>query len=143
MDEIIYDLLLKSPQGFMLLGRLRFHIIFPQLQAGKGIGDVSALLTETLERPVTTMDVQRLEGGIVVQFLTGPRPVPIAGQALGAGMAPLPLTALFNSTDPARPLFLQIGFLDATHIGGGLLWLPGTPRQLKFSVLGTQRPLGM
>lgn len=143
MDEIVYDLLLKSPLGFMLLGTLRARILFEEPAAGKAIGDVSALLAETLDRPVISVDVQRLEGSIAVQFLTGSRPVPLNGLLFGAGMSPLPLNALFNSEDPTRQLFLQFSFLDATHIGGGLLWRPGTPQQLKFSVLGTQRPFGM
>lgn len=143
MDEIIYDLLLKSPFGFALLGALRFRIRFDEPVDGKSIGDVSALLAETLERPVTTVDLQSLEGSISVQFLTGVRPVPISGFAFSSGPTPLPLGALFNSTDPTRQLFLQFNFLDSTHIGGGLLWQPGTLRQQKFSVLGTQRPFGM
>lgn len=143
MDEIVYDLLLKNPLGFTLLGTLRFRILFDQPVAGNGIGDISALLAETLERPIITVDAQDVEGSIAVQFLTGLRPVPIAGRSFSLGMSPLPLNALFGSADTARPLFLQFSFLDATHIGGGLLWQPGTPQQLKFSLLGTQRPLGM
>ena len=143
MDEIIYELLLKSPLGFTLLGTLRFRIRFDAPVDGESIGDVSALLAETLERPVVNVELQSLEGSISVQFLTGLRPVPINGFAFSAGPTPLPLGALFNSTDATRQLFLQFNFLDATHIGGGLLWQPGTPRQQKFSVLGTQRPFGM
>lgn len=143
MDEIVYDLLLKSPLGFALLGTLRFRIRFDQPAAGKGAGDVSALLAETLERPVITMDVQELAGSISVQFLTALSPVPIDGRLFSFAMAPLPLNALFSGGDSERPLFLQFSFLDATHIGGGLLWQAGTPRQLTFSLLGTQRPFGM
>ena len=145
MDEIIYDLLLKSPQGFMLLGTLRARILFtdPEPDAAKGSADVSALLAESLERPFITMDVQRVEGNIAIQFLTGLRPVPLEGLLFGFGMAPLPFNGLFNSADPARPLTMQISFLDATHIGGGLIWQVGTPRQQTFSLLGTQRGFGM
>ncbi|MBP1202641.1 hypothetical protein JOD97_000655 [Duganella sp. 1411] len=141
MDEIIYDLLLKSPQGFMLLGTLRFRVT--EFEAAKGTADVSALLAESLERPFINMDVQRLEGSIAVQFLSGLRPVPIEGLAFSFGMVPLPLNALFNSADPARPLTIQFSFLDATHIGGGMIWQVGTARELKFSLLGTQRGFGM
>lgn len=143
MDEIIYDLLLKSPQGFMLLGTLRARILFAEPEAAKGGADVSALLAGSLERPFITMDVQRLEGNITIQFLTGLRPLPLEGLLFSFGMAPLPFNALFNSADPARPLTMQISFLDATHIGGGLIWQAGTPRQQTFSLLGTQRGFGM
>lgn len=142
MDEIIYDLLLKSPQGFMLLGTLRFRMT--ELEALSGLADVPALPAEAqqLERPFIEMDVTSLEGSISVQFLTGLRPVPLTGFAFSSGMAPLPLNALLNSTDAARYLTMQFGFMDATHIAGGLIWQPGTPRQLIFSMLGTQRAFG-
>lgn len=143
MDEIIYDLLLKSPLGFALLGTLRFRVIFDEPASGKSIGDVSGLLAGTLERPFITMNVQDLEGSISVQFLTGPRPLPVAGRLFSFDMTPLPLNALLNGGDTTRQLFLQFSFLDATHIGGGMLWQPGAPQQMKFSLLGTQRPFGM
>ncbi|SEN79082.1 hypothetical protein SAMN05428959_103139 [Duganella sp. CF517] len=143
MDEIIYDLLLKSPLGFALLGTLRFRVVFDEPAAGRGIGDVAALLTATLERPFITMNAQDLEGSIAVQFLTGPRPLPGAGRIFSFDMTPLPLNALLSAGDATRQLFLQFSFLDATHIGGGMLWQPGSPQQMKFSLLGTQRPFGM
>ena len=141
MDEIIYDLLLKSPQGFMLLGTLRFRIT--EFEAAQGTADVSALLGESLERPFINMEVQRLDGSLTVQFLTGLRPVPVEGVSFGFGMEPLPLNAVLNNADPARPLTMQFSFLDASHIGGGLIWQVGTARELKFSLLGTQRGFGM
>ena len=147
MDEIIYDLLLKSPLGFMLLGTLRARIIFTEEQATKvatgASASLAASLTESLDRPTAQMGLQRVEGYIAVQFLSGIRPVPIEGVILGLDMYPLPLFGVLNSKDPARPLTMQLSFLDASHIGGGLVWQAGTPRQLTFSLLGTQRGFGM
>lgn len=151
MDDIIYDLLLKSPHGFMLLGTLRARILFTEEEATRDAAGASASLAESLaqslapslERPTTQMGLQRAEGSIAIQFLTGLRPVPIEGIILGMDMFPLPVFGVFNSTDAARPLTMQISFLDATHIGGGLIWQPGTLRQLTFSLLGTQRGFGM
>nr|WP_315393823.1 hypothetical protein [uncultured Duganella sp.] len=140
MGPIAYDLLLKSPIGFMLLGTLRLR--FSEPAAPTGVADVPALLAESLERPFIEMDVQRLDGDIAIQFLTGARPVPIEGVSFSIPPTPLPLNGLFGSADAARPLFVQFSFLDATRIGGGLLWQPGTPRQQTFSLLGTQRPFG-
>ena len=146
MDEIVYDLLLKSPLGFMLLGTLRARIVFIEEAAAKRAGGASASLVESLggalDRPSVQMDLQRVEGSIAVQFLTGGRPVPVEGIILGFGMYPLPLFGVLNSAE-APPITMQLSFLDATHIGGGIVWQPGTPRQLTFSLLGTQRGFGM
>ncbi|MEV4777772.1 hypothetical protein [Burkholderia sp. LMU1-1-1.1] len=150
MDEIVYDLLLKSPLGFMLLGTLRARILFIEEAAAKRAGAASApvpaslveSLGGALDRPSVQMDLQRVEGSIAVQFLTGSRPVPVEGIILGFGMYPLPLFGVLNSAE-APPITMQLSFLDATHIGGGIVWQPGTPRQLTFSLLGTQRGFGM
>lgn len=151
MDEIIYDLLLKSPQGFMLLGTLRARLLFTEEEAIKDAAGASGSLAESLaeslapslERPTAQMGLQRVEGSIAVQFLSGRSPVPIEGIILGLDMYPLPLFGVLNSADAARPLTIQLSFLDASHIGGGLIWQAGTIRQLTFSLLGTQRGFGM
>lgn len=139
MDEFVYSLLLKGTQGLTLLGTLRYH--FTDLTAATRAHDIQALMGETINHPTIELFVVPAEGSISVPLLTGLKPVPIAGVGFGspAGL----LTVLFNSTDPKRGLGMQINPIDATHIGGGLVWKPGEPGTMVFSVLGTQLEFAM
>lgn len=139
MDEIVYNLLLKSPQGLGLLGTLRYR--FTDLDALKA-GDVSAVLEAAREVSTVEFSVFTVEGTLSVPLLSGFTPVPISGISLISLLGP-PLTTLFSSTDTSRGLGLQFNSIDADHIGGGLLWRPGELRQQVFSVLGTRLALGM
>lgn len=139
MDELIYNLLLKSTQGLTLLGTLRFRIT--DLSVDVRLGDQAALMKQALQRQTIELFVLQVEGTLSVPLITGATPVPLSGLAFGsvAGL----LTVLFSSTDDARGVGLQIIPLDATHVGGGLNWQPGSAGNLVFSVLGTQAPFSM
>lgn len=144
MDEISYNLLLKSTQGLTLLGILRYRLIFDDVAEAEGmarVGDLQALVKQALERPTIGLFVIPAQGSLSIPLITGLTPVPLSGLAFGsiAGV----VTALFGSGDDARSLSLQINPIDATHIGGGLSWQPGQPGNLIFSVLGTQLSLGL
>ena len=138
MDELVYNLLLKSPQGLTLLGTLRYR--YTDLDAFKA-GDVASLLEQAQQVSTVEFSIFRLAGTLSVPLLTGFTPVPIEGISLVSLLGPT-LTNLFSSTDPTRRLDLQFNFLDATHIAGGLLWRPGELRQQVFSILGTRLALG-
>ncbi|MEV4777774.1 hypothetical protein [Burkholderia sp. LMU1-1-1.1] len=139
MDEIVYSLLLKGTQGLTLLGTLRYR--FTDLTADARARDMQALMGAAIDRPTIELFILPVEGTISVPLLTGATPVPISGIGFGspAGL----LTVLFSSTDDTRSLSLQINPIDATHIGGGLVWKPGQPGTLLFSVLGTQLAFAM
>ena len=139
MDEIVYNLLLTSPQGLTLLGTLRYR--FTDLDALQG-ADVAALIEQAQQVSTAEFTIFRLQGTLSVPLLTGFSPVQIDGIALVSLLGP-PLTYLFSSSDPSRRLDLQFNIIDNNHIGGGLLWRPGTLRQTPFSILGTRLPLGM
>lgn len=139
MDEIVYNLLLTSPQGLTLLGTLRYR--FTDLDALQG-ADVAALIEQAQQVSSAEFTIFRLQGTLSVPLLTGFSPVRIDGIALVSLLGP-PLTYLFSSSDPSRRLDLQFNIIDNNHIGGGLLWRPGTLRQTPFSILGTRLPLGM
>jgi hypothetical protein len=138
MDELVYNLLLKSPQGLGLLGTLRYR--YTDLDALKG-GELSALLDQAQEVSTIELSVFALAGTLSVPLLTGLTPVPISGVSLVSLLGPT-LTNLFSSTDPARPLGLQFNFIDSPYLGGGLNWRPGELRQQVFSLLGTRVSLG-
>lgn len=134
MDEVVYNLMLKSPQGLGLLGTLRYR--YTDLDA-LNTSDVSALLDQALEVPTMELSVFTVVGTLSVPLLTGLTEVPVSGISLVSLLGPT-LATLFNSTDPARRLGLQFNFIDNNHIGGGLGWRPGELVQQVFSVLGTR-----
>lgn len=139
MDYAVFDLLLQSTLGMTLLGTLRFR--YPPDAVVDGANSVDTLLADALQRPTFQLDVLALEGEIRIGLLTGARPVPLGGLVF---LGPLvPLTLLFNSTDPARGLGLQLFLAGPTRLAGGLIWQAGTPREMVFSVLATPRPAGL
>jgi hypothetical protein len=141
MDEISYNLLLRSTQGLTLLGILRYRLLFDDVDGVTRVGGTAALMGQALERPTIGLFVVPAEGSLSIPLITGFRPVPLSGLAFGsiAGV----VTVLFGSNNDPRSLGLQINPIDATHIGGGLSWQPGQPGNLIFSVLGTQLALGL
>lgn len=139
MDEIVYNLLLTSPQGLTLLGTLRYR--YTDLEALQA-GDVSALLEQAQQVGTAEFTLFKLQGTLSVPLLTGFSPVPVEGLSFVSLLGPT-LTNLLSSSDPARRLDMQFNFIDNNHIGGGLLWGPGTLRQTPFSILGTRLSLGM
>ena len=139
MDEIVYNLLLTSPQGLTLLGTLRYR--FTDLDALQG-ADVAALIEQAQQVSTAEFTIFRLQGTLSVPLLTGFSPVPIEGLSFVSLLGPT-LTNLFSSREPLRRLDMQFNFIDNSHIGGGLLWRPGTLRQTPFSILGTHLSLGM
>lgn len=139
MDYAVYDLLLQSTFGMTLLGTLRFR--YRPEQATGGVDNQSALLADALQRPTVELYVVPLEGEITIGLLTGLRPVPLSGLSFNGPL--VPLTLLFNSTDSARGLGLQLFLNGPTRLAGGLIWQPGTPREMVFSVLATPRPTGL
>lgn len=141
MDDLVYDLLLKSAQGLTLFGTLRFR--FTDLDAVNGIADVPALMKAALEQTYVTLDIFQMAGEISVQFLTGPRALPLVGVSFSRPAAPLPLTTILNGGDDTRQLSMQFNYFDATEIAGGLVWQYGTPRETRFSILGTRRAFGL
>lgn len=141
MEELVYNLLLKSAQGLTLLGTLRFR--FTELGDVAGAADMASLLAATQEEQMIELEVLGVKGTISVPLLTGPAPLPVQGVAYACPGAPtpLPLTAMLSG-EYSLGLGMQFNFIDATHITGGLTWRYGTPRQLIFSILGTQGALG-
>ena len=139
MDEIVYNLLLTSPQGLTLLGTLRYR--YTDLDALQ-TGDVSAIMEQAQQVSTVEFSLFKLQGTLSVPLLTGYSPVPVEGFSLVSLLGPT-LTNLLSSTDAARRLDMQFNFIDNNHIGGGMLWRPGTLRQTPFSILGTRLSLGM
>ena len=139
MDELVYNLLLKSPHGLTLLGTLRYH--YTDLDALKA-GELSALMAQARQVDTIELSLFKIGGTLSVPLLTGFTPVPVEGVSLISLLGPT-LTNLLSSTDTSRRLDMQFNFIDRTHIAGGLLWRPGELRQQVFSVLGTRVGLGM
>ena len=141
MDDHVYDLLLKSAQGLTLFGTLRFR--FTDLDAVAGIADVPSLMAAALEQTYVELDVFQMAGHISVQFLTAARPLPLVGVSFSRPASPLPLTTILNGGDDTRRLGMQFNYFDTTHIAGGLVWQYGSPRETRFSILGTRRAFGL
>ena len=138
MDELVYNLLLKSPQGLTLLGTLRYR--YTDLDALKA-GELSALMDQAQQVDTIELSLFQLAGTLSVPLLTGYTPVSAEGLSFVSLLGPT-LTNLLGSSDPRRRLDMQFNFIDNTHIGGGLLWRPGELRQQVFSMLGTRAGLG-
>ena len=149
MDEFIYSLLLTGEQGLSLFGTLRFRFAAPLAEAAQADqavqaakvadGGVPALLAEIAPLGTVTVVVLPVEGTISVPLLTGFSRVPIAGALLATAAGPV--TTLFGSTDPARPLFLQFNQISGAQVVGGLQWRTGQTNRLVFSMLGTRLQL--
>jgi hypothetical protein len=142
MDELVYNLLLKSAQGLTLLGTLGFR--FTELGDVAGAADMASLPAVTQEKQMIELDVLGVKGTILVPLLSGPAPLPVQGvaHACPGAPTPLPLTAML-SADYSLGLGMQFNFIDATHITGGLTWRYGTSRQVIFSILGARRAFGL
>lgn len=139
MDELVYNLLLKSPHGLTLLGTLRYR--YTDLDALRA-GELSALMEQAQQVDTFELSLFKLAGTLSVPLLTGFTPVPVEGISFVALLGPT-LTNLLSSTDPRRRLDMQFNFLGSNNIAGGLLWRPGELRQQVFSVLGTRAAPGM
>lgn len=139
MDEIIYTLLLTGRSGLSLPGTLRFR--FTDLDALAQKVDIAALLAKAAQPVSIEVAVFQLEGSLTVPLLTGARPVPLAGIALGTAAGPVGV--VLSSTDPARRADLLFNLLDLQTIAGGMVWRRGQLGQLVFSLLGTQLDLGL
>ena len=145
MDEIIYSLLLKTAPGLALLGTLRYRYSStnPVQAAGADLAavpvhaDIGAVLTQVQQQTRLDLTAYQVDGSVSMPLLTGLRPVPQTGLALVAFLGP-PITTVTSSTEPARTLYMQFNQLDELHIAGGLVWRPGEPGELIFSMLGTR-----
>jgi len=148
MDEIIYSLLLKTAPGLALLGTLRYRFASTNpanaanadAPAAPADADFGAVLTQAQQQTPIELTAFQVDGSVAIPLITGVRPVPITGIALVTFLGP-PITTITSSTDPTRNLFLQFNQLDERHIAGGLVWRPGEPGELIFSVLGTRLQL--
>ncbi|MET0319978.1 MAG: hypothetical protein ABW069_04550 [Duganella sp.] len=138
MDEVIYQLLLKTGQGLTLPGTLRFRLSSTE-PLKRDAADWPALLAQTQQQATLDLVAYALEGSISIPFLTGLRPVPLTGTALFLFIGPL-VTAFLGDTDPTRSVFLQVNELDAEHLSGGLVWRSGEPGELILSLLATLAP---
>lgn len=141
MDELVYDLLLKSARGLTLFGTLRFR--FTDLDAVRGSAEARSLMAAALEQSYVELDVYQMAGEISVQFLTGARALPLIGVSFTSPPSPLPVTTILNGGDDTRQLSMQFNYFDPTQIAGGLLSQYGTPRETRFSILGTRRAFGL
>jgi hypothetical protein len=145
MDEIIYSLLLKTAPGLALLGTLRYRFdstnpANTNTPTEPAEADFSSLLTQAQQQTPIELTAFQVDGSVSIPLITGLQPVPITGLALVTFLGP-PITTITSSTDPTRNLFLQFNQLDERHIAGGLVWRPGEPGELIFSVLGTRLQL--
>lgn len=145
MEEIIYSLLLKTAPGLALLGTLRYRFdntnpANTNTPTEPAEADFSALLTQAQQQTPIELTAFQVDGSVTIPLITGLRPVPITGLALVTFLGP-PITTITSSTDPTRNLFLQFNQLDERHIAGGLVWRPGEPGELIFSVMGTRLQL--
>jgi len=145
MDEIIYSLLLKTAPGLALLGTLRYRFdstnpANTNTPTEPADADFSSLLTQAQQQTPIELTAFQVDGSVSIPLITGLQPVPITGLALVTFLGP-PITTITSSTDPTRNLFLQFNQLDERHIAGGLVWRPGEPGELIFSVLGTRLQL--
>ena len=145
MEEIIYSLLLKTAPGLALLGTLRYRFdstnpANTNTPTEPADADFSSLLTQAQQQTPIELTAFQVDGSVTIPLITGLQPVPITGLALVTFLGP-PITTITSSTDPTRNLFLQFNQLDERHIAGGLVWRPGEPGELIFSVLGTRLQL--
>ena len=139
MDELVYNLLLKSPHGLTLLGTLRYR--YTDLDA-LNTGEMAALMEQAQQVDTIELTLFKIAGTLSVPLLTGFTPVPVEGISFVSLLGPT-LTNLLSSTDPQRRLDMQFNGITGDYIGGGLLWRPGELRQQVFSILGTRLAMGM
>lgn len=136
MDELIYTILIRTAQGLILPGTLRFRVLTNQPVARSGDGPVH-LHTQAQQQSTVDLYVYPMEGSISIPLLTGVRPVPLNGVAWFPLIGPF-VTGVLGETTPRFGLSMQLFELDPEHLCGGLLWRAGEPGALAFSLLGTQ-----
>lgn len=134
MNDFIYNLILTGEQGLTLFGTLRYRFTDPVATVPDG--GVPALLAESRQLGVITAVILPLEGSVSVPLLTGFGTVPLQGILLATAAGPI--TTILISNDPARQLALQFNQVSGNQIAGGLIWRPGEPAELVFSLLGIQ-----
>jgi len=137
MNDFIYNLILTGEQGLTLFGTLRYRFTDPLATVPDG--GVPALLAENQQLGVITAVVLPVEGSVSIPLLTGFGRVPLQGVALATAAGPI--TTVLGSTDPARQVFVQFNQITGNQIAGGLVWRPGEPAELVFSLLGFQLQL--
>lgn len=137
MNDFIYNLILTGEQGLTLFGTLRYRFTDPL--ASVPDGGVPALLAENQQLGVITAVVLPLEGSVSIPLLTGFGRVPMEGVALATAAGPV--TTILGSADPARQVFVQFNQISSQQTAGGMVWRPGEPAELVFSLLGFQLQL--
>lgn len=135
MDELTYNILIRTKQGLTLLGKFGFRVLVnqPADRTADGIGE---LLTPTQQQATTELFVYPMEGSISIPLLTGLQPVPLVGTAWFPLIGPY-LTAILGEVAPRYGLVMQLYELDNEHVCGGLQWRAGEPGELTFSLLAT------
>jgi hypothetical protein len=145
MDEIVYSLLLKTAPGLAVLGTLRYRFSSTNpgapasAPASTASTDIASVLAQVQQQTAIELSAFQVDGTVTIPLIAGLSPVPITGLALVSFLGP-PITTITSSTDAGRGLFFQFNQIDNNHIAGGLVWRPGEPGELIFSVLGTQLP---
>ncbi|KQQ32443.1 hypothetical protein ASF61_15550 [Duganella sp. Leaf126] len=143
MDELIYNLLLKSRGGLVLFGVLRYRLTGIEVDQ---VRDASVFSTPALrqshagQRTQQQLDnifalVLRAQGSITIPALTGSRAVPVEDVAFFIQMGPPIVTRLFSADSSVLLCFNQI---NNQQIGGGLLW---GPTNTSFGLLGRRQML--
>lgn len=142
MDEFVYNLLLKSRGGLILLGVLRYRLTSLEAkQAGGGSVFTLPVLRQAHHQQQQQQQenifavVFRAEGTVTIPLLTGNRAIPVDDVAFFIQMGPPIVTRLFADDSRVLMCFNQV---NNEQIGGGLLW---GPTNTSFGLLGKRQIL--
>lgn len=128
MDQLIYNLFLRSRGGLTLFGQLRYRLTGIEVGAAPQ-ATIFAQPQPQQQQTIVTM-VLRADGSVTLPLLTGLQPVPVGDVAFIIQMGPPLLTRLVSADSRILIAFNQI---NNEQIGGHLVW---GPTRTTFGLLG-------
>lgn len=134
MDEMIYNLFLRSRSGWTLSGVLRYQLSDPDTAGLTGLDRTVSLPWQQLARqqqePTVEVGAYRLRGTVQLPLLTGWQAVPVEGTAYFI-LPDRPLVTFAYGV--GTPVGFAFNQFNSQQIGGGMRWEPtGTA----FGLLG-------
>jgi len=129
MDELIYNLFLRSRGGLTLFGQLRYRLTGIEVGAAPQATIFALPQAQQQQQTVVTV-VLRAEGSVTLPLLTGMQPVPVGDVAFFIQMGPPLLTRMVSADSRILIAFNQI---NNEQIGGHLVW---GPTRTTFGLLG-------
>jgi hypothetical protein len=133
MDEMIYNLLLRSRSGLTLFGVLRYQLTGFETDSAPGLDAATPpwqQLARQQQLPTVEVTAYRIRGAVRIPLLTGWQAVPIEGIAYLLPCAQPLVTFGYGSV---APIGFSFNAANRQQIGGGLTW---SPTGTAFTLLG-------